>query len=128
MNYTITPSQDRRYIVLKIIGDFTAEEMMKCVVESHGLGKTMGVRSYLVDVIEARNVDTVMKNREFAYSDMKRTKDVDPYARVAGLISPGDHSHDFVATVSANAGMSLRLFTERDEAVEYLLGKGPPVK
>ena len=97
---------------------------MKCVVESHSLGKKLGIRCYLVDVREARNVDTAQSNREFAYSDMKVTKEADPFARVAGLISPGDHSHDFPATASENAGMSLKLFTDKEEAVRYLLRKG----
>lgn len=44
-------------------------------------------------------------------------------ARVAGLISPGDHSHDFVETVSMNAGMFLKLFTDITEARNYLLKK-----
>jgi hypothetical protein len=125
MKYTIRPSEDRRYVLLKIEGNFTAREMMACVVESHSVGKELGVRNYLVDVRKAKNVDTALGNREFAYSDMKQTEGVDPHARVAGLVSPGDHSHDFVATVSANAGMSLKLFTDFDEAICYLCGKYP---
>ncbi len=116
MEYSIKPSEDSRYIILKIKGDFTAKEMMTCIIESHALGREIGVRSYLVDVTEARNVDSAMGNVNFAYSDMKETNGIDPHARVAGLVSPGDRSHDFVATVSANAGMSLKLFTDLDEA------------
>lgn len=122
MEYTIKPSEDGKYIVLKIDGDFTASQMMACVIESHALGKQLGLRCYLVDVRRARNIDSAMGNVNFAYRDMKQVEGVDPRARVAGLVSPGDHSHDFVATVSENAGMFLKLFTDFDEAVGYLLG------
>ena len=122
MEYTITPSADGNYVVLKIDGDFTAKQMMTCVIESHALGKQLGLRRYLVDVRQARNIDSALGNVNFAYKDMKQVEGVDTRARVAGLVSPGDHSHDFVATVSENAGMFLKLFTDFDEAVSYLLG------
>ena len=110
-----------KYIIIKIVGDFTAKEMMTCVAESHSQGRSMGVRRYLVDVTEARNVDSAQGNYEFAYIDMKQNENADPHARVAALISPGDHSHDFAATTSTNAGMSLTLFTDLGDAVSYLL-------
>lgn len=123
MEYSINPSENRDYIILKVVGDFTAKAFMKCVVESHTLGKEMGIHCYLVDVTNARNIDSAFGNYEFAYSDMKMTEGTDPLARVAGLVSPGDHSHDFVETVSNNAGMSLRLFTDPAEAKSYLANK-----
>ena len=85
----------------------------------------MGIHNFLVDVTNARNIDSAMGTHKFAYSDMKTTEGVDRLARVAGLISPGDHSHDFVETVSYNAGMFLKLFTDLDKAIEYLLNKSP---
>jgi hypothetical protein len=121
-------SEDREYIFLKVVGDFTAKDMMKCVVESHMLGQQLGIHCYLVDVTNARNIDSAMGNYEFAYSDMKTTEGVDPLARVAGLVSPGNHSHDFVETVSANSGMDLKLFTDLAEAIDYLKKKLPSGK
>lgn len=78
----------------------------------------MGIRNFLVDVTNARNVDSAMGTLKHVYSDMKTTEGVDPLARVAGLFSPGDHSHDFVVTASSNAGMFLKLFTDLDKAIE----------
>lgn len=121
--YSIKPSEDHQYIILQVHGEFTAKTFMKCIVEAHTLGKEMGIRSYLVDVTDARNVDSALETQKFAYSDMKTTAGVDPLARVAGLVSPGDHSHDFVETASSNAGMFLKLFNDRAEAIDYLLKK-----
>lgn len=123
LEYHIKPSESRDYIILTVVGEFTAEVFMKCIVETHTLGREMGIRNVLVDVTNARNIDSAMGTHKFAYSDMKTTEGVERLARVAGLISPGDHSHDFVETASSNAGMFLKLFTDRDKAIAYLLKK-----
>ena len=121
MKYSIVPSDDQKYIHLKIEGNFTGKDMMQCVMDSHALGIRMDIHSYLVDVRDARNVDSATGNYEFANTDMKSTEGVDTLARVAGLISPGDHSHDFAVTVCTNAGMHLHLFTDLSQALHYIL-------
>ena len=123
MEYSIDVSEDKNYIVLKVTGEFTAESFMQCIIESHELGRQEKVNCYLVDVRNARNVDSAYGSRKFAYHDMKTTDGVDPLARVAGLVSPGDNSHDFVAMASTNAGMFLKLFTDIEEAKNYLMKK-----
>lgn len=120
MEYRIEPSEDRDYILLKVVGDFDAKSVMKGIIEAHTLGRELDIHRYLVDATQARNIDSVLGNYHFAYVDMKQTAGIDPFAKVVGLVSPGDHSHDFVATVSANAGMHLELFTEREKALKYL--------
>lgn len=120
MEYSIKPSKDSDYIILKVSGEFTAQSFMKCIVETHTLGREMGIHSYLVDATNARNTDSAFGNYKFAYSDMKNTEGIDLLARVAGLVSPGDCSHDFVETVSNNAGMIFKLFTDPDEAKAWL--------
>jgi len=94
--------------------------MMNYIVEAHALGDKMGVKRYLVDVTEARNVDSAVKNYEFAYSDIKKADTVNPKARVAALVCPGDHSHDFIETVLYNAGQPIKIFDDLSKAQEYL--------
>ena len=77
MEYWIEPSEDRTYIVLTVIGDFTAETFMNCIVETHMRGMAQGIHRYLVDVRRARNVDTPYKTYKFAYADMPVTEGVD---------------------------------------------------
>jgi len=120
VEYRITPSQKREYIHLEVVGAFTSKTLMKCIVETHTLGMELGIHRYLMDASKARNIDSVLGTYEFAHAEMKHTEGIDPRARVAALVSPGDHSHDFVETVSQNAGMALKLFTDREEALAFL--------
>ncbi|MHB9027638.1 MAG: hypothetical protein ACYC9O_02595 [Candidatus Latescibacterota bacterium] len=73
-----------------------------------------------MDVTESRNIESSTKGYQFAHSDMMTDK-IDRFARVAMLVSPGDHSHDFIETVSRNAGLNVTLFRDREQAVRHLL-------
>ena len=121
MLYTIEPSNDGKYIVLKVVGDYTRQIALKNNLEAHATGKELGVNQYLVDMTESRNVETVTENYNFAYKDMINTPGIDQKARVAILVSPGDRSHDFVETVTKNVGLNVKLFTERELAIQHLL-------
>ncbi len=120
MAYNITPSDDGKYIIMKVTGDFNRKLAIQYDLESHALGKSLGISRYLVDLTEARNTNTTVEDYEFAYRDMK-TPEIDRTAVVAVLVSPGDHSHDFTETVTRNAGLNTKLFTDRDRAIRHLL-------
>ena len=121
MNYTITPSIDGMFIILKVKGNITRKTAMQMNLEAHALGKQLHVRRYLVDATEAKNTDEPLDDYEFAHWDMRQMEGIDKQARVAALVSPNDHSHDFMETVSKNAGLHLKLFTDPDEAKRYLM-------
>lgn len=123
MRYSIRPSENRDYIVLAVVGDFKGRDMMKYIIESHALGKDLRINRYLVDVTRARNIDSILGNYDFAYSDIKKQKGIDLGARIAAVVSPGDQSHDFIETVLFNAGLSIKLFTDPEMARKYLLEK-----
>lgn len=122
MDYTIGPSSDRTYILLTVRGDITRAKAMAQNREAHALGRELGIRCFLVDVTRARNIDSVVDQYDFAYTDMQRTPEIDRGARVATLVAPGDDSHDFVETVAKNSGLNMKLFTDRDEALAWLRG------
>ena len=121
MEHKITASEDGKYILITITGDITRTTAMKVNIEAHVLGRTLGIHSYLVDLTNSRNVDSVVDDYEFAYDDMRTEPQIDQSARVALFVQPDDHSHDFFATVSVNAGMRVSLFRDRDMALHYLL-------
>ena len=73
-----------------------------------------------MDLTEARNKDTVMDNYNYAYDKMKQSEGIIQSARIAGLISEGDDSHNFLITASSNAGVISKLFIDREEAIEFL--------
>ncbi|MEE4352071.1 MAG: hypothetical protein V2J25_04305 [Desulfatiglans sp.] len=121
MSYTIKPSDDRNYIILKVCGEINRELAMKQNLEAHALGAELGINRYLVDVTEARNVDSVISNYRFAYEEMRLPTGINVRARVATLVRPDDHSHDFVETVSRNAGLNVTIFRDREQAIQHLL-------
>ena len=125
MSYTITPADDGSYIFIKVKGEITRKTAMQQNLEAHALGRRLKIRRYLVDVTEARNVDPAFQNYEFAYSDMQKSDAVDRSARVATLVHPEDHSHDFIETVAQNAGLQVRLFTDLELAKQYLMEGWP---
>jgi hypothetical protein len=117
----ITPSEDGKYIILKHYGEINSELAMKRNLEAHALGAKLGITRHLVDVTEARNVDSPMNTYKFAYEDMRIPPGINLNASVAVLVSPEDHSHDFVETVTRNAGQNVTLFRDRESAIKYLL-------
>lgn len=121
MECKIFPSEDGKYIILKVIGNITRKTMLSQNLQAHALGRQLNIRRYLVDVTEARNTETSLENYEFAYVDMQEVPGIDKFARVAILASPGDHSHDFVETVSRNAGLNVKIFTTADQAKRFLM-------
>ena len=128
MKYTIKPSKDGKYIILKIVGEINSQSAMKQNLEAHALGRELGIARYLVDVTEARNTDSVVENYDFANTDMWETEGIDIYAKVATLVSPEDHSHDFIETVARNAGLNVRLFNDINQAKKFLMDDYSPNK
>ena len=121
MSYTIYPTEDRKYIVLKHKGEMNSEVGLTRVIEAHKLGAEIGINRYLVDLTEAINLDPASKSYMYAYEDLKTPSGINPNARVAMLVSPDDHSHDFVETVLRNAGHNVTLFRDQELAIEHLL-------
>jgi hypothetical protein len=122
MPSTNTVSPDGKYIIQKVVGDINSGLALKYNHESHALGRKLGIRRYLVDLTESRNTESVLGNYEFAYDKMPASG-VDLDAIVALLVDPDDHSHDFVETVSRNAGLNVSLFRYRDAAIQHLVNE-----
>jgi len=121
MYYTISPSEDEKYIILKVQGEINRKDAMVQNLEAHALGKEKGINRYLVDVTEAKNTDSITNNYEFAYTDIKKTESIDKTAHVAILVSPEDHSHDFIETVARNSGLNVTIFNDPELARQHLL-------
>ncbi|MBN1379153.1 MAG: hypothetical protein JXA04_07935 [Gammaproteobacteria bacterium] len=120
MSYTISPSEDGEYIVLKVNGEIDRVTALRYNLEAHTLGKKLKISKYLFDVTEARHKGSAVEDYQFAHSDMSGMKEIDKTARIATLAAPDDHSHDFIETVSRNAGFDMKLFTRLDEAIQFL--------
>lgn len=121
MSYSITISEDGNYIILKTTGDITSSNIIPANLESHALGKKMGISKFLVDASESRNTSSISENYKFAHSDLHNFPEINKSARIAFLVSPNDHSHDFIETLTRNAGHNTTIFRDREKAVKYLL-------
>ncbi len=120
MTYTITPAKDGDFILVEVHGVVTLDIATQWTLEAHALGKELGLRKYLVDVTDAVNKDSPLDQYRFANSSMVEDTAVDRYAKIAVLVAPEDHSHDFVETVCRNVGLNFKLFRKRDEAMTFL--------
>jgi hypothetical protein len=120
MTYTITVCGDDLFITIKVTGGMTNQSAMKFSIEAHARGQELGIDRYLMDLTEARNVDSVINNYKFAYQDLGSAPTISPTEKVAMLVSPDDHSHDFIETVVRNAGLDVTIFTDRACAERHL--------
>ncbi|MCG3211059.1 MAG: hypothetical protein FOGNACKC_04696 [Anaerolineae bacterium] len=120
MSYSISPSDDGLYLILKITGNINRRVAMEYNLKAHAIGAELGISRYLVDLTESRNIDSAVDTYEFAYNDMRQEPQISRAARIALVVAPGDHSHDFVETVARNSGLDVVIFTDRAAAEQYL--------
>jgi len=120
VNYEISLSADRTYVLIKVRGEMGREGAWQFIPPAHALGLQLDVHAYLVDLTESHNTDSVVQTFEFAYTDTPQHSDFDQRARVALLTAPDDHSHDFAETVMRNTGVIIALFRDLDSALRYL--------
>lgn len=121
MNYTITVSETGDYILIVLLGNVDGEIAMQYTIESHKLGNELGITKFLVDARKAINVQMVGDNYNFAAKEISEKPSFDRRAKVACLVSPEDHSHDFIETVLRNNGHNFTLFRNMDKAISHLL-------
>jgi len=120
MPHRIEQSECGRYILMTVTGGITSQTAMAQNLEAHAVGRELGIRRYLVDLTNSKNTDSVLGNYNFAHEEMRETEGIDLGARVAILVSPEDHSHDFIETVSKNAGLHVTLFRDLELAIQHL--------
>jgi hypothetical protein len=120
MKYTLSPSEDRTYITLAFIGDINRHTTMQHIKQAHALAKELGTNKFLLDLREATNTDSTTDQYEFVHRDLLQSEDLDVFACVAALVDPENHSHDFLETVFRNIGFNLKLFNDRDEALNFI--------
>lgn len=119
MSYQITVSENGKYFRIRSSGDVTVEHAYRWSEDLKEMSQAHGIRRYLFDVRNSRNVSDVLENYKFAYRDADRLG-LDKTVRSAILVSYGDQSHDFIAATMHNAGFYVRLFTDERAAMLWL--------
>jgi hypothetical protein len=120
MSYSITKSEDEKYIILKAVGNIDRHLSTQYYLEAHALGAELGINRYLIDFTQCRNTDTILRNYKFAFMDMQNPG-IDKTARTAMLVDPNDHTYDFIETLLVNSGIDVSLFRDKELAIWYLL-------
>lgn len=121
MESNISVSENGQYIILKVRGDLDRASSIKQIIEAHELGTKLGIQNYLADLTEARSVRSILDDYHLANADTHRDPRIITFARVAMLVSPEDHSHDFLEIAALNAGWRVKLFKEKTKALDYLM-------
>jgi hypothetical protein len=115
-------SPGNRYILMTVNGDYTSDLALAYNIAAHALGRRHGIRHYLVDLTGSHNVESTIDKYDFAYHEMQNQR-IDRSARVAILVAPEDHSHDFIEVVTRNNGLDITLFRDRLAAEQHLLAQ-----
>lgn len=115
-SYSITPSADGKYILLKVVGDTNRQALLGYNLEAHTLGRELNIDCFLLDFTESHNTDTVLRNYVFVNSDMKDAG-INWAAKIAMLAAPYDHSFDFIEALFRAAGADVTLFHDRELAI-----------
>ncbi len=119
MEYSVSLSPDRKYIIVFVEGPMTTEIALIVGKEAVILAEENNIECYLYDLRKSRNIQSGFKNYEFGYKDVGIagfSKD----SCIALLTDPGDHSHDLIETVMINNGFNVKIFNDEKSAVDWL--------
>ena len=123
MDYEISISEHRSYIIIKFYAAMTTSVACRCGREIVRLAAEHNINRFLFDVTQSTNIQSVTDNYYFAYSDIEDFS-FPKASRSAFLVSAGDRSHDFITTAFLNAGYLVKLFSDKEEAVTWLEERG----
>lgn len=120
MKYTISPAENGDHIQIMVHDVINRQIGIRIVHDSHALGDQLGIDTFLMDLTDVVNNDSTINRYNFAHVDIPTTDGFNHFAKVAVLVNPADHSHDFIETVLRNTGVNIRLFHDREEAMAFL--------
>jgi hypothetical protein len=119
MGYSISLSKNKKYIVCCVTGEITLDIAREFTKELDRLSRSLKIKRFLTDVRDARNALSTFEKYDFAYRDMTEMN-LQRDVRSAILAGPTDKTHDFVGTVTQNAGYGVRVFYDEDAAIGWL--------
>lgn len=118
MEYEISRVAGEPFLLVTLHVDVTRALVLEFAQAASAEAGKLGLPGVLVDVRQSRSAEAVFGQYTLARDLLNA--DVDPRLRVASVVSPEDHSHDFVETVTRNRGFNVRLFTDMEAAKAWL--------
>lgn len=119
--YTLTISEDKKYIIMKVVGEVTSQEMYQHAVEAHQLARTLNLRTFLMDLTDAVNRQSAFENYDLVYKQFRTSDKLIRNSRMALWVDMNDRSHDFIETLAFNAGDNVKVFRDPQKAINFLL-------
>lgn len=118
---TITLSEDKKYIISKVVGKVTSQDMYQHAVEAHELARPLNLRVFLMDLTDAVNLQSASENYDLVYRRFRTSDKLIRNSRLALWVKANDHSHDFIETLAYNAGDHVKIFRDPQKAIQFLL-------
>jgi len=121
MSYEIDYINEQDYIVVTVTGDFGLSSLKEMAADVAGSIERHGCSRILNDMREAR-----LTGNSFNIYNMPKTASqagIGPRCRRALLVKERTSDFHFLETVFINQGHIVKLFTDLDEALRWLLNK-----
>lgn len=119
MEYCIKVSDSKKYIILKICVDVTAELTVRTAKDADQFAKAHNINLLLNDVRSVRNIDPVKPTFDYS-SNYLLPPEKNPFLKVANLINPHDTSHSYVTAFMQSKGHNIKEFIDETAAVKWL--------
>ncbi len=119
MSYEIKLSTCGNFLRVQAEGKISTDLVRKWAKELEQMRQSTGIRRFLFDLRNARNISRARRIYDFAYEDAAEFS-LNKVAQSAILVSPGDTSHDFAVVTLRNVGFKIELFNEELAAIKWL--------
>ena len=119
MSYEISAPEDGEYLLIKWSGSASAEETKRAGIEGFERATAEGISRVLVDVTDVTEQPSITDQ----YSATVANSSLGPRQPRCALLGRPDQTNDlsFMETVGRNRGMRIRVFTDKSEALAWLM-------
>ena len=126
MSYKINYNKEQDYIAVTIEGEFTLSTIKELAADVAGFVERYNCNRILNDLRQARLTEETLD----IYNMPKNARQagIGPYLRRALVVNELSSNFHFLETVFINQGHVVKLFTEMDDALHWLLNKEKSTK
>ena len=119
MDYEIKIAESKKYLIVKVFVDLTADIAKTTVFESNIVGMETRIDRLLFDVRGSRNVEEIKSNFKFATETFAKPEE-HWFKQVANLTDPHDHSHSSAIAFMIAKGYNVKEFFIEKDAIDWL--------
>lgn len=119
MKFEVFIPKDGAWVHAKILAPLTMDQSLKFLKKAAQQANKEWLHRILIDSRGVPNLKGYYNDYEIAYKHLNKLG-FKYHSRVAVLVAPGDKSYDFMELVAKNAGFRWRVFSDEQEATEWL--------